>query len=60
MKIIETAKKNEYWQLAMLQVLPNGDLIANAVPVVMLLSYAYDAPANPSAPSFLSSRLDRS
>jgi hypothetical protein len=23
------------------QVLPNGDLIANAVPVIMLLSYAY-------------------
>lgn len=30
------------------QVLPNGDLIANAVPVVMLLSCAYDVPANPS------------
>jgi uncharacterized protein (TIGR03435 family) len=30
------------------QVLPNGDLIANAVPVIMLLSYAYDVPVNPS------------
>jgi hypothetical protein len=29
------------------QVLPEGDLIANAVPVVMLLSYAYDVPTNP-------------
>jgi uncharacterized protein (TIGR03435 family) len=32
-----------------MQVLPNGDLIANAVPVSMLLSYAYDVPVNPSA-----------
>jgi uncharacterized protein (TIGR03435 family) len=31
-----------------LQVLPNGDLIASAVPVIMLLSYAYDVPVNPS------------
>jgi uncharacterized protein (TIGR03435 family) len=31
-----------------LQVLPNGDLIGNAVPVIMLLSYAYDVPVNPS------------
>ena len=30
------------------QVLPEGDLIANAVPVVMLLSYPYDVPTNPS------------
>src|SRR6266849_3207107 len=30
-------------------VLPNGDLIANAVPVIMLLSYAYDVPVDPSA-----------
>lgn len=30
------------------QVLPNGDLIASAVPVVRLLSYAYDLPVNPS------------
>jgi len=31
-----------------LQVLRNGDLIANAVPVIELLSYAYDLPVNPS------------
>lgn len=31
-----------------LQVLPNGDLIASAVPVITLLSYAYDLPVNPS------------
>lgn len=31
-----------------MQVLPNGDLIANAVPVIRLLSYAYDVPINPS------------
>src|ERR1700688_2833404 len=31
-----------------MQVLPNGDLVANAVPVIMLLSYAYDVPVDPS------------
>jgi uncharacterized protein (TIGR03435 family) len=31
-----------------MQVLPNGDLIANAVPVIMLLSYAYEVPVDPS------------
>lgn len=31
-----------------MQVLPNGDLIATAVPVITLLSYAYDVPTNPS------------
>src|SRR5271156_2789460 len=31
-----------------LQVLPSGDLIARAVPVITLLSYAYDLPSNPS------------
>lgn len=31
------------------QVLPNGDLVANAVPVITLLSYAYDVPTNPSS-----------
>jgi len=31
-----------------MQILPNGDLIANAVPVVMLLSYAYNVPVDPS------------
>lgn len=30
------------------QVLPNGELLASAVPVSALLSYAYDAPINPS------------
>ncbi len=30
------------------QVLPNGDLIARAVPLITLLSYAYDVPSNPS------------
>jgi uncharacterized protein (TIGR03435 family) len=30
------------------QMLPNGDLIARAVPVIRLLSYAYDVPVNPS------------
>ena len=33
---------------ARLKVLPNGDLIASAVPVITLLSYAYDVPVNPS------------
>jgi uncharacterized protein (TIGR03435 family) len=31
-----------------MQALPNGDLIATAVPVITLLSYAYDVPVNPS------------
>src|ERR1700686_1055079 len=31
-----------------MQVLSNGDLIANSVPVIMLLSYAYDVPVDPS------------
>jgi len=30
------------------QMLPNGDFIASAVPVITLLSYAYDVPVNPS------------
>jgi uncharacterized protein (TIGR03435 family) len=30
------------------QVLPNGDLTASAVPVITLLSYGYDVPVNPS------------
>jgi hypothetical protein len=33
---------------ARMQVRPNGDLIASAVPVIRLLSYAYDVPVNPS------------
>jgi uncharacterized protein (TIGR03435 family) len=31
-----------------MHVLPNGDLSASAVPVIRLLSYAYDVPVNPS------------
>jgi uncharacterized protein (TIGR03435 family) len=31
-----------------MQILPDGELIANAIPVVRLLSYAYDVPVNPS------------
>src|SRR5436189_956051 len=31
-----------------LRVLPNGDLNASAVPVLLLLRYAYEVPANPS------------
>ena len=31
-----------------MQMLSNGDLIANSVPVIMLLSYAYDVPVDPS------------
>ncbi len=30
------------------QALPDGDVIASAVPVITLLSYAYDVPVNPS------------
>src|SRR5260370_30175097 len=33
---------------ARVQVRPNGDLIASAVLVITLLSYAYDVPVNPS------------
>jgi len=33
---------------ARVQVLPNGDLVASAVPVIRLLSDAYDVPVNPS------------
>ena len=33
---------------ARMKVLPNGDFIASAVPVIRLLSYAYDVPVNPS------------
>src|SRR5262245_28847109 len=31
-----------------IRVLPNGDLDAQAVPVLLLLQYAYDVPVNPS------------
>jgi uncharacterized protein (TIGR03435 family) len=37
---------------ARIRVLANGTLIANAIPVITLLSYAYDVPVNPS-PRFL-------
>ncbi len=33
---------------ARMRVLPNGDLVARAVSVLMLLSFAYDVPTNPS------------
>ena len=33
---------------ARMRVLPNGDLVARAVPVLTLLSYAYDVPTKPS------------
>ena len=32
-----------------MQVLPNGDLIATAIPLITLLSFAYDVPINPSS-----------
>lgn len=32
-----------------MQILPTGDLIAHAVPVIALLSYAYDLPIDPSS-----------
>src|SRR5438045_626301 len=31
-----------------MRVLPNGDLDASAVPVLLLVNYAYDVPVNPS------------
>src|SRR5438045_2684014 len=31
-----------------MKVLPDGDLITSAVPIIRLLSYAYDVPVNPS------------
>jgi uncharacterized protein (TIGR03435 family) len=34
---------------ARMEVLPSGDVITRAVPVVMLLGYAYDVPTNPSS-----------
>jgi hypothetical protein len=33
---------------AVMRMLPDGDLIASAVPVIELLSYPYDVPVNPS------------
>jgi uncharacterized protein (TIGR03435 family) len=31
-----------------MQMLPDGDLVASAVPVILLISYAYDVPIDPS------------
>jgi hypothetical protein len=47
---------------AHVQLLPNGDLIASAVPVITLLSYAYDVPVNssPRLPLFPTGPLLRS
>lgn len=44
----------------LMQVLPGGDLIGSAVPVITLLSYAYDVPSNPSPRLSALSRLDHS
>ncbi|HEV2135739.1 MAG TPA: TIGR03435 family protein [Terracidiphilus sp.] len=35
-------------RIARLRILPDGHLIATAVPLITLLSYAYDVPTNPS------------
>ena len=35
-------------RIPQLQVLPSGDMIAAAVPLIKLLSYAYDVPVSPS------------
>jgi uncharacterized protein (TIGR03435 family) len=42
---LKPARSNEPMRM---RVLPNGDLDANAVPVLLLLRYAYDVPVNPS------------
>jgi uncharacterized protein (TIGR03435 family) len=42
---IKPARSSEPMRM---RVLPNGDLNANAVPVLLLLRYAYDVPVNPS------------
>ena len=42
---IEPARSSEPMRM---RVLPNGDLNASAVPVILLLGYAYDLPVNPS------------
>src|SRR5579883_2050500 len=31
-----------------MQIVPNGDVLATAVPLITLLSFAYDVPSNPS------------
>jgi uncharacterized protein (TIGR03435 family) len=44
---IEPARSGDPRNMRM-RVLPNGDLNASAVPVLLLLQYAYDVPFNPS------------
>src|SRR5438552_15258912 len=44
---IEPARSGDPRNMRM-RVLPNGDLNASAVPVLLLLRYAYDVPVNPS------------
>jgi len=44
---IKPARSSEPRDMRM-RVLPNGDLNASGVPVLLLLRYAYDAPVNPS------------
>lgn len=45
---IRPARSSDPRSLRM-QVLRDGDLVAHAVPVILLMSYAYDVPVNPSA-----------
>src|SRR5687767_1201286 len=45
---IQPARSSDPRNLRM-RVLPNGEVSASAVPVQLLLGYAYDLPANPSA-----------
>src|SRR5690349_15304711 len=44
---IKAARSGDPHNMRM-RVLPNGDLDASAVPVALLLRYAYDVPINPS------------
>jgi uncharacterized protein (TIGR03435 family) len=44
---IKPARSSDPQSMRM-RVLPNGDLSASAVPVLLLMTYAYDVPANPS------------
>ena len=44
---IKAARSGDPRNLRM-RVLPNGDLTASAVPVLLLVQYAYDVPVNPS------------
>jgi uncharacterized protein (TIGR03435 family) len=45
---IKPARSDDARNMRM-RVLPHGDLIASAVPALLLLSYAYDVPVNPSS-----------